>query len=168
MSTKTSINGIRGAKGRVGLTSILVPVNGDESDEEAVRLACGLVRPSKGKIFALHVIKMERELPVDAEVAPAMARGEEILKYIEELAKGERCEVEAELLQAREVGPAVVQEAVERGVEAIVIGTPYKLRYGSFSLGRTVPYIMKNAPCRVILWRETMAQSNRDDFRTEE
>ncbi len=147
----------------MGLSSVLVPVKGDKFDDEAIKLACGLIKPSKGKVLALYVIEVDRGLPVDAEIAPATARGEEVLKHIEELTKEERCEVEAEILQAREVGPAVVQEAVERGVGAIVIGLAYKRRYGAFSLGEAVPYILKNAPCCVILWRGAMDQSGKNE-----
>jgi len=63
---------------------------------------------------------------------------------------------EAELLQSRRAGPAIVQEAVDKGVDAIVLGIPYTEQFGDFSLGETVPYVLKNAPCRVILWREPM------------
>ena len=141
-------------------STYLVPVKGDRSDEEAVKLACDLARVCKGKVIVLYVIQVERELPVDAEVTGATAKGEEILKRIEEITKDQHCEIEAELLQAREVGPAVVQEAMEREAETIVMGTLYKMKYGSFNLGEAVPYILKNAPCSVILWRGAMEQNN--------
>jgi len=67
-----------------------------------------------------------------------------------------KCSVEATLVQARDVGPAVVQEAVERGSELIVMQMPYKKRFGTFTLGDTIPYILKNAPCQVILCRDAM------------
>ena len=101
-------------------STILVPVNGDWPDEKAVELACDFAKISKGKVIVLYVIEMSRNLPVDAEVNEATARGEEILKTIEELTHDQPCEIEAELLQARQVGPAVVQEAAEReAVEAL-------------------------------------------------
>ncbi len=141
------------------LKDVLVLVKGDQSDGDALGLACDLVKSHKGKIIALYVIQVERRLPVDAEIESATAKGEEVLKDVEELVKDHKCELEAELLQAREIGPAVVQEALERGVEAIVMGIPYKIRYGSFSLGDDIPYILRHAPCRVILWREPMGEA---------
>ena len=54
------------------------------------------------------------------------------------------------------MGPAVVQEAVQLGVDLIVMQVDYKRRYGSFSMGETAPYILKNAPCQVVLSREAM------------
>ena len=58
-------------------------------------------------------------------------------------------------MQARDTGPAVVDEAEEFGADLIVMGLPYKRRFGEFNLGRTVPYVLKNAACRVILFRES-------------
>ena len=132
---------------------VLLPVNGDDSDEESLRLACNLVRESKGKIYVLYVIEVARQLPLDADVSDETTKGEEVLQRIEKLGKEYQVDVDAEILQAREAGPAVVEEAVEREVEAIVVGVPYKWRYGVFSLGRTVPFILKNSPCPVFLWR---------------
>ena len=144
-------------------STILVPVNGDWPDEKAVELACSFAKISKGKVIVLYVIEMSRNLPVDAEVNEATARGEEILKTIEELTHDQPCEIEAELLQARQVGPAVVQEAAEREADAIVLASQYKMKFGSFSLGEAVPYILKNAPCKVFLWRGAMSQTDNGD-----
>ena len=72
---------------------------------------------------------------------------------MEKLGKKYQGDIEAEILQARDAGPAVVQEAVQREVDAIVVGLHYKRRYGAFSLGKTIPYILKNSPCPVLLWR---------------
>lgn len=65
--------------------------------------------------------------------------------------------MESELLQAREVGPALVDEAIERGVDLIIIGVPYKKRFGEFNLGKVAPYMLKNAPCRVWLVRQAIS-----------
>jgi len=49
------------------------------------------------------------------------------------------------------VGPAIVDEAVERGVNIIIMGIAYKQRFGQFSLGNVAPYVLKNSPCPVML-----------------
>ena len=144
-------------------STFLVPVNGDWSDQKAVKLACDFAKISKGKVIVLYVIEMARNLPVDAEVNEATTKGEEILKAIEELTQDQSCEIEAELLQARQVGPAVVQEAAEREVDTIVLASQYKMKFGSFSLGKAVPYILKNAPCKIVLWRGAITQTDNGD-----
>ncbi|GAI70253.1 unnamed protein product, partial [marine sediment metagenome] len=74
--------------------------------------------------------------------------------HIESIAEEQGCKIETELLQAREVAPAIVDEAIEREVDLILIGVTYKRRFGEFSLGDVVPYVLKNAPCRVILYHQ--------------
>ncbi len=136
-------------------SKILVPVIGTRADEEAVRLGVQLAKKNKAKMWAVYVVTIKRSLPLDAEIASETSRAEEILDRMEVVAEEEDYEVETDLLQAREAGPAIVDEAVEREVDLILIGIAYKTRFGQFSLGNVVPYILKNAPCRVILYHQT-------------
>ncbi len=133
---------------------ILVPVIGTEADDEAIRLACRLAKKDKGKIWAVSVITISRTLPIEAEIKPEIRKAEEVLEHVESVAEEEDYEIETDLLQAREAGPTIVDEAVEREVDLIVIGIKYKRRFGQFSLGSVVPYVLKNAPCRVILYHQ--------------
>jgi len=134
---------------------ILVPVAGTEADEEAIKLADRLLaKKNRGEICAVHVISIERVLPLDAEIESEIRKAEDILNHIESIAEGQGCKIETELLQAREVAPAIVDEAIEREVDLILIGVTYQMRFGEFSLGDVVPYVLKNAPCRVILYHQ--------------
>ena len=130
---------------------ILVPVMGTEADEEAIKLACRLIKRNKGKIWAVYVITIKRTLPLDAEMESEIKKAEGILDHMEMTAEEEGCEIDTDILQAREASLAIVDEAVERGVDLIVMGVTYGTRFGQFSLGSVVPYVLKNAPCRVIL-----------------
>ena len=133
---------------------ILVPVSGDRGDEEAIDLACRIAKRTKAKIYVVYVIRVKRALPLDAEIEPEVGKAEEVLSHAEDLADEQEYEVETDLLQAREVGPALVDEVIERGIDLVVMGMVYKKRFGEFSLGNVVPYVLKNAPCRVLLCRE--------------
>ena len=133
---------------------LLVPVIGTEADNEAMRLACRLAKKNKGKIWAVYVITVKRSLPLDAEIESEIRKAEGILDHIASVAEEEDYEVETDLLQAREAGPTIVDEAVEREVDLILMGVSYKRRFGQFSLGSVVPYVLKNAPCRVILYHQ--------------
>lgn len=137
---------------------VLVPVKGHPADEAAIRLACNIAQKSKGKVYALYVIEVKRSLPLEAVIDLEMERGEAVLDQAERYAADADYEAEAELLKAREVGPAIVDAAVEKEVDLIVMGVSYKRRFGEFSMGRTVPYVLKNAPCRVILSREPIPE----------
>ena len=134
--------------------NILLPVIGTEADEETIKLACRLAKPDKAKICAVNVIPIERTLPLDAEKEDEVEKAEEILNHIEAIAKKEGFSIDTDLLQAREAGSTIVDEAVERDVDLILMGVEYKKRFGQFSLGTVIPYVLKNAPCRVILYHQ--------------
>ncbi len=137
---------------------VLAVLTGDETDQGVLAQGADMVRPVKGTLYAVYVITVDRALPVDAEVGPAAARGEQILSSAETSVQLPRGDFEAQLLQARELGPAVVREAAERDVDAVVIGTSCPRDYGKFSLGEDVPYVLEHARCLVVLWREPPAK----------
>ncbi len=133
---------------------ILVPVIGTEADDEAIRLACRLAKKDKGEIWAVYVITVKRTLPLDADIKAEIRKAEEILDHTESIAEEQEYELKTDVLQAREAGPTIVDEAVEREVDLILMGAEYKRRFGQFSLGSVVPYVLENAPCRVILYHK--------------
>ena len=141
-------------KKRTPINRILVPVTGTEADEETMRLACWVSKRDKSRLYAMYVITIKRSLPLEAEIESETRRGEELLDRMEKIAVGEDCTLETDLLQAREVAPTVVDEAVERKIDLIIMGVKYQRRFGQFSLGSIVPYILKNAPCQVMLYSQ--------------
>jgi APA family basic amino acid/polyamine antiporter len=57
------------------------------------------------------------------------------------------------LVRGRSAGQAIVEEARRRGSEIIVVGAARKEigRRGRAVFGQTVDYVLKNAPCRVMV-----------------
>lgn len=147
-SRNASANGAR-------VSSILVPVTGAPYDEDVVRLGCDLLDSGRSTLYMVYVIEVARDSPIDAVIAPDTERGEETLRQMETVANGHKCTVEAQLVQARKAGSAVVREAVDRGVDAIVVGAPYMEAHRAFSQGGYIPYLLRHAPCRVIVFRES-------------
>jgi nucleotide-binding universal stress UspA family protein len=135
------------------LKSFLVPVDGSPESLRAVEFASNMAKRRKGKVHVVHVIEVKRSLPLDAELVSEALRGEEILDEAEKVAKKAELDVEGDLLQAREAGHAIIDEAAERNVDAIVVGVPFSRPFGDFELGRVPAHILKNAPCEVILLR---------------
>ena len=139
------------------LERILVAVNGKDADVEVVKLACNLAKKPKAKVYVVYVIEVKRSLPLDAMIESEIGKAEKVLARAEEIASDRDYEVETDLIQAREVGPAIVDEAREREVNLILMGVTYKKRFGVFNLGRVIPYVLEEAPCRVLLCREPMS-----------
>jgi len=135
-------------------SKIVVPVTGTTADDEVIKLACQLAKKSKAKIWTVYVLTVKRTLPLDVEITPDVKKAEEVLDHIATVAEDEGYEVETDLLQAREAGPTIVDEAVEREADLILMGVIYKRIFGQFSLGSVVPYVLRNAPCEVILYHQ--------------
>ena len=95
-------------------------------------------------------------MPLDADIAARSEEAQQILDHAELTAeKLKRAKLEPVLLQAREVGAALVDEATEREADLLVVGLPYRKRFGGdFAIGRTIPYVLKHAPCEVWVVRE--------------
>ncbi len=133
---------------------ILVPLNGNPTDGEAIELACAIARPTKAQLHAIHVIEVKRTLPLDAELHAEAERGEDILNQAERIGEQLGQSIQTDLLQARDVGPAIVDEALERQIDLIVLGITHKKRFGDFDLGKTAPYVLRHAACRVWVCRQ--------------
>lgn len=135
-------------------TKVLILVNGTPIDNDVVKIACRMTAKNHGDIYAIYVIELKRTLPLEAEVEPEIKRGEDVLDHIEHLAHELGRDIDTALLQARDKGPAIVEEAIEREVNTILLGINYEKPFGEFSLGNTLPYVLKNAPCSVLIYRE--------------
>lgn len=136
------------------LSKVLVPIAGVAGESAAIQLACQVAKQDKAKVLLIHVIEVQRNLPVDAENLPAQERGEQVLGQAERIAHSHYNHVESELLQARVAGSALVNEAMDRNVDLIVMGVPFRRSLGEFYLGATANYVFKNAMCPVWLCRE--------------
>ena len=99
----------------MGIGRILIPVTGQKTDKDVMELASKIIDPDNGRIYALYVIEVSREFPVDADLPNETAIGEKILNQVEEFFQNLKIPVTAEFLQARDLGPAVLKEVEERG-----------------------------------------------------
>ena len=140
----------------------VVALNGATSDERILRLVMDLARPFHAAVVVVHVVEIDWTLPLDANVAGMSEEAQRVLDMAEEQAERAGLQIEAVLVQARDVGAAIVDEAAERDADLLVLGLPYRKRFGGdFAIGRTVPYVLKNAPCAVWVAREPMPEEHR-------
>jgi nucleotide-binding universal stress UspA family protein len=140
----------------VGFTPqrILVPVSGVHTDAEAVRLGCRLARRGKAKVMVVTVLEIKRSLALGTVQDVEMDRAEKVLDEAETIAHELEMDIETELLQARDAGPAIVEEIAHWKADLVVIGMPFRMRFGEFHMGRTAPYILRHAACRAMLFRD--------------
>ena len=140
------------------LRDLLVPVSGTPVSLDALAFGCTLAKKSKGKLYAVYVIQVARAMALDAELAPEAREAERVLVEAERIGNEMDCDVEGEILQARDAGHAIVDEAIEREVSAIVLGVAYEAPLGEFELGETAKYVIEHAPCQVILLRAAVQE----------
>ena len=143
-----------------GVQTCALPIfNGGPVDARIVRLVASLAARTKAELIAVHVVEIDWTLPLDADIAGRSEEVQRVLDSAEAIAEGVKVKMEPVLLQARDVAAAIVDEATERGADLLVVGLPYRKRFGGeFAIGRTIPYILQNAPCSVWVVREPMSE----------
>jgi nucleotide-binding universal stress UspA family protein len=140
----------------------VVALNGGPSDERIIRLVAERARHTKAELIAVHVVEIDWTLPLDSDVAGRSEEVQRVLDAAEAVAEESKVRLEPVLLQARDVGAAIVDEAVERAADLLVVGLPYRTRFGGeFAIGRTIPYILQNAPCAVWVLRDPINEDTK-------
>jgi basic amino acid/polyamine antiporter, APA family len=132
--------------------NILVPVSEALESEEAVDLAARLATERGASIAALSVVEVPLELPLDARLPSEERRADALLDEARAIGDSYSVDVRARLVRARNAGRAIVDEAERRNTEIIVMGAPRKGRAGRGTIfGGTVDFVLKHAPCRVMV-----------------
>lgn len=139
----------------------VVALDGGPSDARIIRLVAEIARHTKAQVVAVHVVEIDWTLPLDADIAGGSEEVQRVLDSAESVADEFKVTLDSVLLQARDVGAALVDEATERGADLLVIGLPYRQRFGGdFAIGRTIPYILQNAPCAVWVVRDPIPEES--------
>lgn len=147
MSDKGLIDGI-----------VLVPLRGISADTEVIRQAVLAAKRYKALVYAVHVIVVKQQLPLESELPDEVTEGEKILSEAVKIAHEFGVRIETSILQARSAGVAIVEEAAERQADMIMMAVRYRSRLGEFNMGKTVPYVLKNAHCSVWIYREQLSK----------
>jgi nucleotide-binding universal stress UspA family protein len=131
---------------------IVVPVTRTAESEEAIVAAARLAVERRGTIVLVHVLEVPMELPIDAPMLEYEMRADELLDSAQALVEEYGVRGISRLVRARSAGPAIVEEALRRNAELIVVGAPRgRLRASGQLFGRTADYVLKNSPMRVLL-----------------
>ena len=139
----------------------VVALSGHPNGQRLVRLVGELAKAHKAEVIGVHVVEIDWSMPLDMDIAGRSDEIQQILDMAEGTAESVGVTLESVLLQARDVGAALVDEAVERDADLLVIGLAYRTKFGGdFAVGRTIPYVLKNAPCAVWVVREPIPEEN--------
>jgi nucleotide-binding universal stress UspA family protein len=127
---------------------IVVVVGDEKLDSNLIYLGCQLAKGAKRKVHFVHVIEVPRALPLKAVLTQESEHADELLNSAMEIAHRVGCDAVAEVVQARDAGSAIVDEAKDHHCALLLIGL-VRHQNRSLDLGKTVSYVLANAPCRV-------------------
>lgn len=115
------------------------------------------MNPNEDVIHLIYVIEMDRTLPIDSEIPPLTAKGENTLKNLEFLAKRLKFNVEGHLVQSRDIGSAIIQESFEKNINTIIIELQKNEINAYYPLNKMAEYLLTNSKCQVILVKSRSA-----------
>jgi len=137
----------------------VVALSGHPNGQRLIRLVAEVAKAHKAEVIGVHVVEVDWSMPLDMDVAGRSEEIQQILDLAEGAAESAGVPLESVLLQARNVGAALVDEALERDADLLVVGLAYRTKFGGdFAIGRTIPYVLKNAPCAVWVVREPIQE----------
>jgi basic amino acid/polyamine antiporter, APA family len=132
--------------------TIVVPVVRSNESEEALVAAARLADERGAAIAVVHVLEVPLSLPVEAELPDREAEADELLDDAVSLVEAYGVRAFARLARGRSAGAEIVREAEQRGAELIALGARRKhAARGTPIFGRTTDYVVRNAPCRVLV-----------------
>jgi APA family basic amino acid/polyamine antiporter len=151
--------------------NILVPVFGTKLDDDIVatagRLADAEVEEGETppRLEVIFVAERPLTVPIDSPLPKAQQeKAARALKRAKEVAEEyDSVDVHTDLVPARQVGAAIIDEANRRDAEVIIMGAepPTRIRGGAVlggigaarpdEVGKVTEYVMRKAPCRVLL-----------------
>jgi APA family basic amino acid/polyamine antiporter len=135
----------------VEYTRLLVPVLKGLASDEAMEVAARLASERRARIVAITVLEVPLHLPLDAELPAAEEAADVALDEARAIGDSYGVDVITRIVRGRRAGRAIVDEAMRRNAEIVVMGAPRRERRGKAIFGETVDFVLKHAPCRVMV-----------------
>jgi basic amino acid/polyamine antiporter, APA family len=135
----------------IDYNQLLVPITGTWVSDEMMVLACQLATEKQSSIDGLYVIEVPLNLPLDARLTVEREKAEKVLATAGRVAEAFKVKFTPHVVTVRQAGRAIVEEAVMRRSEVIILGITRKRRVGNLVFGRTTDFVLDHAPCEVLL-----------------
>ena len=100
---------------RTPFRKAVLGLNGGPTDELVIHLGCQLAKLGNAELVAVHVIEVDWRHELSEEIAAENETASALLDMAEGIAERYKVKLTGDLLQAREVAAALVDEAVELG-----------------------------------------------------
>ncbi len=131
---------------------ILVPMKLGDIGEEMVATAIALAKERGAEIEAITVVRVPRRFELEGDLPPDVAaRVDASLEEARLLGEDHGVEVRTDVVRARSIGHAIVDEASARGADLVVLGSSPRWRRQSRFFSPTVDFVLRRAPCEVLV-----------------
>ncbi len=130
---------------------VLVPLKLGLIGEEVLATAIKLAEERHGSISVLHVLRVPLDQPLDAPLPEAEELADASLAEAKELAGEHGVELRARVVRARALGEAIVEAAAEESTDVVLMGSAPRWRRQSLFFSPTVDYVLRKAPCDVMV-----------------
>jgi basic amino acid/polyamine antiporter, APA family len=130
---------------------VLVPMKLGAIGEEMVATAVALAKERGARVDALFVIVVPLDHQLDAPLYELEEQAAASLSEAVLLGEEHGVHVEPVTVRARSLGRAIVDQAVERDSDLIVVGSSPRWRRQSAFFSPTVDFVLRSAPCEVLV-----------------
>ena len=117
------------------------------------------VREIAADKLSKDISEVSAESSFTADLDAEVQRAEDLLRRLKSDADYNNNLIDTQLLQGREKGTALVDEALAQDAEAIVVSVDYDRRLGGFEISDDTRYILEHAGCAVWLVRQPLGNS---------
>jgi APA family basic amino acid/polyamine antiporter len=116
-------------------------------------VACRLAAERRATIVAVTVVEVPLDRPLDEELLEQVEEANHQLDEARAIGESYGLRVIGRIVRARSAGRAIVDEAMRRNSEIIVMGAPRRHRPTRRSdiFGGTADFVLKHAPTRVMV-----------------
>jgi len=131
---------------------ILVPMKLGDIGEEMIATAIALAKDRGAEVEAITVVRVPRQFVLEGPLPPDVAaRVEASLEEARLLGEDHGVDVLTDVVRARSIGHAIVDEARSRNADLIVLGSSPRWRRQSRFFSPTVDFVLRRAPCEVLV-----------------
>jgi nucleotide-binding universal stress UspA family protein len=131
---------------------ILVPMKLGDIGEEMVATAIAIAKDSGAEVVAITVVRVPRRFPLEgAFPADVAEKVERTLEEARALGEDHGVAVRTEVVRARSIGHAILEEAESRAADLVVLGSSPRWRRQSRFFSPTVDFVLRRAPCEVLV-----------------
>ena len=138
----------------------VLALSGGATDRPSSRSPAELARPAKAELIGVHVVEIDWTLPLDADIAGRSEDAQRVLDIAEADRRGRALPAGARAAPGagRRGGDRRRGQRARRRPAHLRPAVPPASSAATSPIGRTIPYVLKNAPCAVWVVREPMPE----------